>query len=88
MVSDRNTPNQASSKSKAEGERWQSDPDTVERHDRGSDEQMSGDDSGAGITNRPLEDERANQGAVPARGESREGAHAGHGDSGREEDQR
>jgi hypothetical protein len=56
-MGDTNIPNQASNKSKAEGER----------------------DAG-GITNRPLSEEEENQAAVPERGESREGAHAGHGD--------
>jgi hypothetical protein len=55
-------PNDASSKSKAEGERW-NEP-----------EQQSG------ISNRPLEEEQSEQEAVPARGESKPGAHAGHGD--------
>lgn len=36
-------------------------------------------DSG-GITNRPLSEEEENQAAVPERGESRDGGHAGHGD--------
>ena len=54
---DKDTPNQASNKSKAEGER----------------------DAG-GITNRPLSEEKEDQAAVPKRGESRDGAHAGHGD--------
>lgn len=79
---DRNTPNQASNKSKAEGERWSSDPDTVERADSNS--QRSGDsgpaDDGGGITNRPLEEEQHNQDLVPDRGTAREGAHAGHGE--------
>ena len=38
------------------------------------------DDTASGITNRPLDDELANQEAVPPRGESKPGAHAGHGD--------
>jgi hypothetical protein len=55
---DNTVPNQASNKSKAEGER----------------------DTG-GISNRPLSEEEKNQESLPDRGESREGAHAGHGDS-------
>jgi hypothetical protein len=54
---DKDMPNQAANKSKAEGDR----------------------DAG-GITNRPLTEEEENQAAVPERGESRDGAHAGHGD--------
>jgi hypothetical protein len=76
MNRDQDTPNQAANKSKAEGERWTSDSETVERRDR-SDAGM--DDSG-GITNRPLDQEMDNQDRLPDRGESREGAHAGHGD--------
>ena len=54
-------PNDASRKSKAEGDRM--------------------DEASGGITNRPLDEEMSNQEAVPARGESKPGAHAGHGDS-------
>jgi hypothetical protein len=55
-------PNDASRKSKAEG-------------DRLNESELEG-----GITNRPPEEEIANQQAVPPRGESKPGAHAGHGD--------
>ena len=71
-----NVPNDASEKSKAEGDRWESDSETVERYD-----QTVGDEGGAGITNRPLDEEQANQESLPERGESREGAHAGHGNA-------
>jgi hypothetical protein len=54
-------PNDASRKSKAEGDRMD-------------------DETAGGITNRPLDEEMSNQDAVPARGESKPGAHAGHGD--------
>ncbi len=56
-------PNDASRKSKAEGERWN---ETEER---------------SGISNRPPDEEQSNQEAVPPRGESKPGAHAGHGDN-------
>jgi hypothetical protein len=81
MENDRNTPNQAANKSTAEGERWRSDDDTVERQDRtrSSEDGMTEADGG-GITNRPLEEEVDNQNRVPERGDAREGAHAGHGD--------
>lgn len=75
-------PNRAANKSKAEGDRWTSESDTVERRDRNSTADSST-DAGGGITNRPLEEERANQEVVPDRGKSREGAHAGHGDRAR-----
>jgi hypothetical protein len=82
MKNDRNTPNQTSNKSKAEGERWSSEDDTVERQDRSrsSDDRMTEGDEGGGITNRPLDEEMENQDRLPERGDSREGAHAGHGD--------
>jgi len=67
MEDERNMPNRASNTSQAEGER--------ERAGAG---RGTGQES-AGITNRPLDEERQNQNAVPERGDSREGAHAGHG---------
>jgi hypothetical protein len=57
-------PNDASRKDKAEGERWTEGPREGE----------------GGITNRPLEEETSNQDSLPPRGESKPGAHAGHGD--------
>jgi hypothetical protein len=90
-MDDKTRPNQSANKSKAEGERWESDSDTVGQQDResqGNRDRMPGDASGGntgGITNRPLDEEDENQAAVPDRGESREGAHAGHGDSDRSE---
>lgn len=85
MNEDRNTPNQAAKKSKAEGEPWQSEPDTVEERDRSRvSEGPPERDEGGGITNRPLDEEMRNQDLVPDRGESREGAHAGHGDRDRD----
>ena len=79
MAKDRNIPNPAANKSKAEGDRWNSEADTVERVDRDAERQMPADEGG-GITNRPLDEEERNQDRVPDRGETREGAHAGHGD--------
>lgn len=63
-----NEPNEASRKSKAEGERW----DTTPAGGRSTDEQ-------AGITNRPLDEEQRNQARLPNRGDAKPGAHAGHG---------
>jgi hypothetical protein len=83
-MADQNMPNEASRKSKAEGERW-----TPESEHAGS-EQRSGyresAEGAAGITNRPLDEEIANQESLPGRGESRPGAHAGRGDSGVDSD--
>jgi hypothetical protein len=72
-MANKNVPNDASAKSKAEGDRWESDSETVERYDE------SVGDEGGGITNRPLGEEIENQASLPDRGESREGAHAGRG---------
>jgi hypothetical protein len=90
-MEDRTTPNQSANQSKAEGERWTSISDTVEKRDRESQGTQDrgpgyapGSDAG-GITNRPLEEEDENQAAVPPLGASREGAHAGHGDDERSE---
>jgi hypothetical protein len=57
-----NGPNQAANKRKAEGERWRSEPDTIERreHDRGA-ERGAGADEGGGISNRPIGEEIHNE---------------------------
>jgi hypothetical protein len=71
-------PNDASRKNKAEGDRWSPDSEAA------GPDQRSGyrtDEEGAGITNRSLDEEIANQESLPRRGESQPGAHAGHGDS-------
>jgi hypothetical protein len=74
-MADPNVPNQASNKSKAEGERWQSEPDTVENADRNENPEQLYDnedtDDAGGITNRPLGEEVANQASLPARGSER-----------------
>ena len=51
-------PNDASRKSKAEGDRW--DTDSEQTRDQ------STDDQGGGITNPPLDQETSNQQAVPS----------------------
>ena len=61
-------PNDASRKDKAEGERW-------------DESEYRPDEGGSGITNRSREEEAENQASLPERGQSRPGAHAGHGDS-------
>jgi hypothetical protein len=70
-MADQNMPNDASRKSKAEGDRWTDS-------ERNAD--MATDDASSGITNRSIEEERQNQESLPRRGESRPGAHAGNGD--------
>jgi hypothetical protein len=73
-MDDRTTPNQSSNQTKAEGDRWDPNADA---------EGQRGQENAGGITNRPLDEEDENQAAVPPRNESREGAHAGHGDAGK-----
>lgn len=79
---DQNAPNDASRKDKAEGERWTPDSENAGPGEgsgyRSTDEQ-------SGITNRPLDEEKANQEALPERGRSKPGAHAGHGDANEDE---
>jgi len=72
-MADQHAPNPASRKSQAEGDRQSRDMDTV-------DAARSAEEQAGGITNRPLDEEVENQEAIPARGESKPGAHAGHGE--------
>jgi hypothetical protein len=57
---EKSIPTQAANKEPAEGSR-----ETVEA-----------DENAGGITNRPLDEEQANQERVPPRGENKEGGHA------------
>ena len=89
-MDDNTTPTRSANKTKAEGDRWSSNADTAGQggQDSGSEGQTPGYSSPAdagGITNRPLDEEDENQAAVPPRGDSRPGAHAGHGDNDRSE---
>ena len=75
-MAEQDRPNQAANKSKAEGERWRSEPDTVRQADRDENperlyDDADGDDAG-GITNRPLSEEVDNQEALPERGTTRD----------------
>lgn len=78
----RKPPNDASKKSQAEDDPWESDSETVERYDQ----TVTDVDEGGGITNHPLDEEIANQASLPERGQSHEGAHAGRGHRKHEED--
>lgn len=60
---DTDRPNRQSNMEKAEGDRASSPKE--------------GEQGNAGITNRPLDEENANQERVPERGDSKPGAHAG-----------
>jgi hypothetical protein len=65
-MAQRNEPKDASEKSKAEGDRWESDSETVERYDRTV---ASGEK--AGISNRPIEEEIEDEASLPERGTRR-----------------
>ena len=65
-MADQDTPSRASNMEKAEGDRDDA-PEARYEEERG----------GAGITNRPLDEEVENQKDVPPRGKSKPGAHAG-----------
>ena len=67
-MADKDTPNRSSNMEKAEGER---------RTDEDAPESRYEERGGAGITNRPLDEEVENQKDVPPRGQSKPGAHAG-----------
>jgi hypothetical protein len=77
-MADQNTPNEASRKSKAEGERWTPESENAGVRERSG--YVHDDEDAAGITNRALDEVMANQASLPERGKSRPGAHAGHGD--------
>jgi len=62
-MADTDRPNRQSNMEKAEGDR----PSSSQSEERGN----------AGITNRPVEEEKDNQERVPDRGETKPGAHAG-----------
>ena len=74
-MADPNVPNQESNQSQAEGERWQSEPDTVENADRNENPEQLYDnedsDDAGGISNRPLSEEVANQASLPSQGTER-----------------
>jgi hypothetical protein len=64
-MADTERPNRSSNMAKAEGDRDNSPESRYEES------------GGTGITNRPLDEEVENQEDVPARGQSKPGAHAG-----------
>jgi hypothetical protein len=72
-MADKDTPNRAANKDKAEGERWKSDQGVIPNSESSTDRQYedtNGDDAG-GITNRPIGEEIDNQNSLPDRGRSR-----------------
>jgi hypothetical protein len=64
---DKNTPTRSSNMHKAEGERWTSDPDTVEVADRNAAGIGDTAEDTGGISNRPLSDEIKRQESLPPR---------------------
>ena len=75
-MADQDRPNQSANKSKAEGERWSSDDNTVRNADRDETPEQQYDENDAddagGITNRPLSEEVSNQKDLPTRGTARD----------------
>jgi hypothetical protein len=72
MADDKNTPTRSSNIEKAEGERWKSEPDTVEVEDRYKKGVGTTDEGTGGISNRPMPDERQRQENLPERGTDRD----------------
>lgn len=75
-MADQNRPNQNANKEKAEGERWTpedlSASKASERNDVSENYDDANRDNAGGITNRPYDQERDNQEALPRRGTDRE----------------
>ena len=74
-MADQDTPSRASNMEKAEGDRQ--DAPQARREENDAPETRYDERGGAGITNRPLDEEVENQKEVPPRGKSKPGAHAG-----------
>jgi len=71
-MADKDTPNRAANKEKAEGERWQSEEGVIPNSESSTDRRYRDDDgdNAGGITNRPIGEEIDNQNALPERGRS------------------
>ncbi len=71
-MADKDTPNRAANKDKAEGERWSSEQDVIPNSESSTSRGYEDDgDNAGGITNRPLSEEVDNQNSLPNRGNSR-----------------
>ena len=71
-MADKDNPNRAANKDKAEGERWTSEEGVIPNSESSTDRRYrdeNGDDAG-GITNRGIGEEIDNQNALPERGRS------------------
>ena len=73
-MADKDTPNRAANKDKAEGERWQSEEGVIPNSESSTDRRYKDDDgdNAGGITNRPIGEEIDNQNALPDRGRSQD----------------
>ena len=71
-MDDKDTPNRAANKDKAEGERWESEEGVIPNSESSTDRRYrdeNGDNAG-GITNRGIGEEIENQNTLPDRGRS------------------
>jgi len=73
-MADKDTPNRAANKDKAEGERWQSEEGVIPNSESSTDRRYKDDDrdNAGGITNRPIGEEIDNQNTLPDRGRSQD----------------
>ena len=71
-MADKDTPNRAASKDKAEGERWQSEEGVIPNSESSTERRYSDEngDNAGGITNRAIGEKIDNQNALPERGRS------------------
>jgi hypothetical protein len=71
-MADKDTPNRAANKDKAEGERWKSEEGVIPNSESSTDRRFRDDngDNAGGITNRPIGEEIDNQNTLPDRGRS------------------
>jgi hypothetical protein len=73
-MADKDTPNRAANKDKAEGERWQSEEGVIPNSESSTDRRYKDEDgdNAGGITNRPIGEEIDNQNTLPDRGRSQD----------------
>ena len=71
-MTDKDTPNRAANKDKAEGERWQSEEGVIPNSESSTERRYSDEngDNAGGITNRAIGEEIDNQNTLPDRGRS------------------
>jgi hypothetical protein len=69
-MAEKNTPSRSVDTKKVEGQRWRSEPDTVENMTRDNSDRQYQSDEGRGPSNRPVGEEIENQDVLPERGMS------------------